>query len=82
VCGGLVRTVNRVTAEKKEGTVTDVITGENSPAARPPHAAIAHSTYLPFDAMGHDLPAPLVDQIVTAIAENATRVGAVERHQP
>jgi pimeloyl-ACP methyl ester carboxylesterase len=41
------------------------------------HAAIADSTYLPFDAMGHDLPAPLVNQIITAIAENATRVGAV-----
>lgn len=41
------------------------------------HAAIADSIYLPFDAMGHDIPEPLIDQIVTAIAENASRVGAV-----
>jgi pimeloyl-ACP methyl ester carboxylesterase len=41
------------------------------------HAAIPGSTYLPFDAMGHDLPAPLINQIITAIADNATRVGAV-----
>ena len=38
------------------------------------HAAIADSTYLPLDAMGHDLPAPLRDQIVASIAKNAARV--------
>ncbi|MEV2224542.1 alpha/beta hydrolase [Nocardia vinacea] len=41
------------------------------------HAAIPNSTYLPFDAMGHDFPEPLFDQIVTAIAENAARRPAV-----
>lgn len=41
------------------------------------HAAIAESIYLPLGAMGHDIPSPLVDQVVTAIAENASRVGAV-----
>ncbi|MFD9466427.1 alpha/beta fold hydrolase [Streptomyces sp. NPDC060027] len=38
------------------------------------HAAIADSTYLPLDTMGHDLPAPLRDQIVASIAKNAGRV--------
>lgn len=37
------------------------------------HAALADSVYLPFEAMGHDLPEPLCDQIATAIAENAAR---------
>ncbi|MFE6904130.1 alpha/beta fold hydrolase [Streptomyces sp. NPDC057717] len=37
------------------------------------HAALADSTYLPLDAMGHDLPAPLLDQIVASIAKNAGR---------
>ncbi|MFE0090340.1 alpha/beta fold hydrolase [Streptomyces sp. NPDC058991] len=37
------------------------------------HAALADSTYLPFDAMGHDLPTPLLDRIVAGIAENAAR---------
>ncbi|WP_406278136.1 alpha/beta hydrolase [Nocardia sp. NBC_00881] len=37
------------------------------------HAAIADSIYLPLDEMGHDIPAPLVDQIGVAIAENAAR---------
>ncbi|MEU0504202.1 alpha/beta hydrolase [Nocardia sp. NPDC005998] len=41
------------------------------------HAAIPGSIYLPFDAMGHDLPAPLLDEIVAAIAENAARRPAV-----
>ncbi len=41
------------------------------------HAAIPGSNYLPFDTMGHDLPAPLIDQIVTAIAQNAARRPAV-----
>lgn len=38
------------------------------------HAALADSTYLPLDAMGHDLPVPLHDQIVASIAKNAGRV--------
>ncbi|MFD1663518.1 alpha/beta fold hydrolase [Streptomyces caeni] len=37
------------------------------------HAALAGSTYLPLDAMGHDLPAPLLGQIAASIAENAAR---------
>ncbi|GAA5193493.1 alpha/beta hydrolase [Rugosimonospora acidiphila] len=37
------------------------------------HAALANSTYLPLDAMGHDLPAPFLDQIVAGIIENAAR---------
>lgn len=37
------------------------------------HAALADSTYLPLDAMGHDLPAPLLGQIAASIAENAAR---------
>ncbi|MFH8476506.1 alpha/beta fold hydrolase [Streptomyces sp. NPDC018000] len=37
------------------------------------HAALADSIYLPLDAMGHDLPAPFSDQIVTSIAKNAAR---------
>ncbi|RJO73544.1 alpha/beta hydrolase [Nocardia panacis] len=37
------------------------------------HKAIPDSTYLPLDAMGHDFPEPLFDQIVTAIAENAAK---------
>ncbi|MEV0298552.1 alpha/beta hydrolase [Nocardia sp. NPDC050710] len=41
------------------------------------HAAIPGSTYLPFDAMGHDIPAPLFDEIVAAIADNAARRPAV-----
>jgi pimeloyl-ACP methyl ester carboxylesterase len=38
------------------------------------HAALADSAYLPLDAMGHDLPVPLHDQIVASIAKNAARV--------
>ncbi|MGW6421853.1 alpha/beta fold hydrolase [Nocardia sp. NPDC055053] len=41
------------------------------------HAAIPGSSYLPLEGMGHDLPAPLFDEIVTAIAENAARRPAV-----
>lgn len=37
------------------------------------HTALADSTYLPLNAMGHDLPAPLCDQIVASIAKNAAR---------
>ncbi|TSB26674.1 alpha/beta fold hydrolase [Streptomyces benahoarensis] len=37
------------------------------------HAALADSAYLPLDAMGHDLPEPLLDQVTAAIAENAAR---------
>ncbi|WP_228000060.1 alpha/beta fold hydrolase [Nocardia australiensis] len=41
------------------------------------HAAIPDSVYLPLDTMGHDLPEPLFDEIVAAIAENASRRPAV-----
>ncbi|PSR65783.1 alpha/beta hydrolase [Nocardia sp. MDA0666] len=41
------------------------------------HAAVPGSTYLPLAAMGHDLPAPLLDEIVTAIDANAARRPAV-----
>ncbi|WP_433722007.1 alpha/beta fold hydrolase [Nocardia sp. CA-129566] len=41
------------------------------------HAAIPGSTYLPLAAMGHDIPAPLFDEVVAAIAENAARRPAV-----
>ncbi|AHH21956.1 alpha/beta hydrolase family protein [Nocardia nova SH22a] len=41
------------------------------------HAAIPGSVYLPFDTMGHDLPAPLLDQIIAAIGENTARRPAV-----
>ncbi|MEV5648348.1 alpha/beta hydrolase [Nocardia sp. NPDC052254] len=41
------------------------------------HAAIPGSAYLPFDTMGHDLPGPLLDLIIAAIADNAARRPAV-----
>ncbi|WP_433567192.1 alpha/beta fold hydrolase [Nocardia sp. CA-151230] len=41
------------------------------------HAAISGSTYLPLAPMGHDLPAPLLDEIATAIAANAARRPAI-----
>ncbi|MEU6584927.1 alpha/beta hydrolase [Nocardia sp. NPDC046763] len=37
------------------------------------HAAIPGSSYLPLEAMGHDIPAPLFGEIISAIAENAAR---------
>ncbi len=40
-------------------------------------AAIPGSSYMPLDAMGHDLPAPLLGAVVEAIAENAARRPAV-----
>jgi pimeloyl-ACP methyl ester carboxylesterase len=41
------------------------------------HDAIPDSVYLPFDPMGHDLPEPLLNEIEKAIADNASKVGAV-----
>lgn len=37
------------------------------------HAAIADSLYRPLREMGHDIPAPLIEQIGAAIAENVAR---------
>jgi pimeloyl-ACP methyl ester carboxylesterase len=37
------------------------------------HAAIPGSSYLPLEAMGHDIPAPLFGVVVDAITENAAR---------